>query len=69
MFRKNKDHLQQELFNSYSWMNPKVQASLRGTWAPLLPKPGCFFRCAVAVRYFLAYPLYFNTILHILMVG
>ena len=27
--------LQQELFNSYSWMNPKVRASLQGTWAPL----------------------------------
>jgi len=35
MFRENKDHLQQELFNSYSWMNPKIQASLQGTWAPL----------------------------------
>jgi tetratricopeptide (TPR) repeat protein len=35
MFRENKDHLQQELFNSYSTMNPKVQASLQGTWAPL----------------------------------
>jgi len=35
MFRENKDHLQQELFNSYSWMDPKIQASLQGTWAPL----------------------------------
>ena len=35
MFRENKDHLQEELFNSFSWMNPKIQASLKGTWAPL----------------------------------
>ncbi len=35
MFRENKDHLQVELFNSYSWMNPKIQASLQGTWAPI----------------------------------
>ncbi|GAB6273781.1 MAG: hypothetical protein STSR0004_06440 [Peptococcaceae bacterium] len=35
MFRENKDHLQTELFNSYSTMNPKIQASLQGTWAPL----------------------------------
>ena len=28
MFRKNKDHLQTELFNSYSAMNSKIQASL-----------------------------------------
>lgn len=35
MFQENKDHLQQELFNSYSWMDPKIQASLQGTWAPL----------------------------------
>jgi|GEM_PF-4463348 hypothetical protein len=34
MFRENKDHLQTELFNSYSTMNPKIQASLQGTWAP-----------------------------------
>jgi hypothetical protein len=35
MFRENKDHLQTELFNSYSTMNSKIQASLQGTWAPL----------------------------------
>jgi hypothetical protein len=33
MFRENKDQLQEELFNSFSWMNPKIQASLKGTWA------------------------------------
>ena len=35
MFRENKDHLQAELFNSFSWMNSKIQVSLKGTWAPL----------------------------------
>ena len=35
MFRENKDHLQTELFNGYSTMNPKIQASLQGTWASL----------------------------------
>jgi len=34
MFRENKDHLQGELFNSFSGMNPKIQASLQETWAP-----------------------------------
>ncbi|MBS4025298.1 MAG: transposase [Clostridia bacterium] len=35
MFRENQGHLQEELFNSYSMMNPKIQDSLQGTWAPL----------------------------------
>jgi len=35
MFRENKGHLQAELFNSYSMMNSKIQASLQGTWSPL----------------------------------
>lgn len=35
MFRENKDHLQVEPFNSFTTMNPKVQSSLQGTWAPL----------------------------------
>ena len=35
MFRENKDHLQGELFNSFSEMNPEIQASLQETWAPL----------------------------------
>jgi len=32
---KTKTTYKKELFNSYSWMNPKIQASLQGTWAPL----------------------------------
>ena len=35
MFRVRKGHLQTELFNRYSTMNPKIQASLQVTWAPL----------------------------------
>lgn len=34
MFRENNNHLQEELFNSFSWMNSKIQASLKETWAP-----------------------------------
>ena len=35
MFRENNGHLQEELFNSFTAMNPKVQSCLKGTWAPL----------------------------------
>ncbi|ABZ83429.1 conserved hypothetical protein [Heliomicrobium modesticaldum Ice1] len=35
MFRKNTQHKQEELFNSFTGMNPKVQKSMQGTWAPL----------------------------------
>ena len=35
MFRENNGHLQGELFNSFTTMNPKIQSCLKGTWAPL----------------------------------
>ena len=35
MFRENNAHCQEELFNSYSSMNKKVQEKLGNSWAPL----------------------------------
>jgi hypothetical protein len=35
MFRANDSHNQAELFNSTSWMDPKIQKKLAGSWAPL----------------------------------
>lgn len=35
MFRENKDHLQQDLFNSMSTMNPRSQKLLMNSWAKL----------------------------------
>lgn len=35
MFRENILHNQQDLFNSFTWMNPKIQKKLKESWAPL----------------------------------
>jgi len=35
VFRENKDHLQEDLFSSFSWMNKKTQEQLLKTWAPI----------------------------------
>jgi len=35
VFRKNNGHLQQDLFSSYEWLNPKIRQRLDKTWAPI----------------------------------
>ena len=35
MFRENKAHLQEKLFNSCSTMNTKTLQRLQNTWAPI----------------------------------
>ncbi|MCL5676408.1 MAG: transposase [Firmicutes bacterium] len=35
MFKENNAHLQEEMFNSYSSLHPKIQKRLKKTWAPI----------------------------------
>ncbi len=35
MFKENNGHLQEEMFNSYSSLHPKIQERLKKTWAPI----------------------------------
>ncbi len=36
MFRENKDHLQEQLFNSRSTMDAKTLQRLQNTWSPIM---------------------------------
>ncbi len=38
MFRKNNDHLQEDMFSNYQTMNPKIAKMLKNTWAPVFYK-------------------------------
>lgn len=35
MFKENNKHMQVELFNSLTWMNPKIKEKLLKSWAPI----------------------------------
>lgn len=35
MFKENNGHLQTAIFDSTSWMNPRIKAKLEKTWAPI----------------------------------
>jgi len=35
MFRENVNHLQDSLFESTNWMNPRIKAKLDKSWAPI----------------------------------
>ncbi|MCR4431234.1 MAG: transposase [Tepidanaerobacteraceae bacterium] len=38
MFRENVNHLQDSLFESTNWMNPRIKAKLDKSWAPIFYK-------------------------------
>jgi hypothetical protein len=38
MFRENVNHLQESIFESTNWMNPRIKTKLEKSWAPIFYK-------------------------------